>query len=55
MYCPRCGGFMISERFQDLKNPTRELHFVGSRCVACGEILDPTILKNREELELEAA
>ncbi len=55
MQCPRCEGFMVSERFQDLKNYTRELYFIGSRCVVCGEILDPTILKNRKELELEAA
>jgi len=55
MQCPRCDGYMVSERFQDLHNNTGELHFFGSRCVICGEILDPTILINREALELEAA
>ncbi len=55
MQCPRCDGLMVSDRFQDLKNSTGEYNFFGSRCMICGEILDPTILKNREDIELEMA
>jgi hypothetical protein len=43
MKCDRCGGFMIYERFlcQEFED------FSGWRCVACGEIVDEVILKNR--------
>lgn len=53
--CPRCNGFMVFDRFQDLRDSTGELHFFGSRCLICGEILDLTILQNREDLALEIA
>ena len=43
MNCDRCGGLMIYERF-----PSQEVEdFSGWRCVACGEIVDDVILKNR--------
>ena len=43
MKCDRCGGLMIYERF-----PSQEVEdFSGWRCVACGEIVDEAILKNR--------
>ena len=43
MRCNRCGGLMIYERFlgQEVED------FSGWRCVACGEIVDEVILKNR--------
>jgi hypothetical protein len=43
MKCDRCGGLMIYERF-----PSQEVEdFSGWRCVACEEIVDEVILKNR--------
>jgi DNA-directed RNA polymerase subunit RPC12/RpoP len=50
MQCPRCGGLMVVERFEDLCD-LGQLYFYGSRCVICGEILDPMILRNRAALE----
>jgi hypothetical protein len=45
MKCSRCGGLMFYERF-----PTQEIDdFSGWRCVACGEIIDEVILKNRSK------
>ena len=43
MKCNRCDGLMIYERFlsQEVED------FFGWRCVACGEIVDEVILKNR--------
>ena len=43
MKCNKCGGLMIYERFlsQEFED------FSGWRCVACGEIVDEVILKNR--------
>ncbi len=49
MECPRCGGLMVIERYQDYLESAGETHFMGNRCVICGEILDSTIQKNREE------
>jgi len=45
--CPRCGGGMISDFFQDLQDDTGRLCFTGLRCIPCGEVLDPVILANR--------
>lgn len=45
--CLRCGGFMVKEVSADLLNSTGELECVTTRCVQCGDILDPVILQNR--------
>jgi late competence protein required for DNA uptake (superfamily II DNA/RNA helicase) len=44
MKCPRCNGFMIYERYQDMLEV-----FYAWRCVICGEVLDDVVLKNRDE------
>lgn len=49
MKCPRCDGLMVVDWLQDLKDSTGYLHFYGLRCLLCGEILDETILENREK------
>ncbi len=49
MKCPRCEGLMVVDWLQDLKDSTGHLHFYGLRCLLCGEILDETILENREK------
>ena len=45
--CPRCRGLMVGEFCMDLLNGNGELEFLASRCVQCGEVVDPVILKNR--------
>lgn len=45
--CLRCGGFMVTEVSMDLMNSTSELECATRRCVQCGDILDPVILRNR--------
>lgn len=45
--CLRCGGFMVKEVSADLLNSAGELECVTTRCVQCGDILDPVILRNR--------
>lgn len=47
MECPRCKGMMFEDRFQDVKDEAGQMSFEGYRCPACGEVLDPVILKNR--------
>ncbi len=42
MRCYRCGGLMIYETFYgDCE------HFLGWKCISCGEIVDRVILENR--------
>ena len=45
MVCPRCGGMVVCEQFDDEKS-TR-LWFQGARCLNCGHIDDPVIRANR--------
>ncbi len=49
MKCPRCSGLMIVQEYRDLLDDTGQLSFHAWRCVACGEVLDGLILKNRTE------
>jgi hypothetical protein len=37
----RCGRVMVYERFYGLRE-----HFVGGKCIQCGEIMDQVILEN---------
>lgn len=46
MKCSRCGGIMVYENFY---SPSES--FWGWRCIACGEIIDETILENRKNIE----
>ena len=39
--CPRCSGLMVAEWCLDLSD------HAAQRCVQCGEIVDPVILRNR--------
>lgn len=41
--CPRCNGAMVYERFQDMLDL-----FFAWRCLNCGEIVDPVVVRNRE-------
>ena len=45
--CTRCGGLMVSDFCMDLLNSIGELEFAAKRCVQCGEVVDPVILRNR--------
>jgi hypothetical protein len=38
---------MVGDRFSDPLDETGEVVFWGWRCVLCGEIIDPIIVRNR--------
>lgn len=46
--CLRCGGLMVNEVCVDLMNSSSELECPTRRCLQCGDILDPVILRNRQ-------
>lgn len=39
--CSRCSGLMVAEWCEDLSD------YTAQRCVQCGEVIDPVILRNR--------
>jgi hypothetical protein len=45
--CNRCGGLMVNDSYIDLLNNVGEAKFAAKRCVQCGEVVDPVILRNR--------
>jgi hypothetical protein len=52
MKCQRCGGLMSYEIFYGLDGQVMGMDKVGKfdgwRCISCGEVVDATILKNRQ-------
>jgi hypothetical protein len=45
MRCRRCKGLLVKDRLYDLHDTQWRLDVW--RCVACGDLLDPVILRNR--------
>ena len=46
MRCTRCHGRMVTDYFIDMEN-SGELWMPGWRCLVCGEVVDPLIMKHR--------
>ena len=54
MNCARCQGLMVGDEYVDSQDEyvdsqddTGQNSFVAWRCLICGEVLDPVILKHR--------
>ena len=45
--CSRCGGLMVQDFCLDVLGSIGESEFAAKRCVQCGEVVDPVILRNR--------
>lgn len=45
--CTRCGGLMVEDFCLDVLGNMGEPEFAAKRCVQCGEVVDPVILRNR--------
>ena len=52
--CNRCGGLLIREGLFDLFDDTGQMRRWARRCVQCGNIVDPLILKRRAGVDLPA-
>jgi len=46
MTCNRCRGLMVGEYCQDMLESGLSRIWVW-RCIGCGDLMDPLILKNR--------
>ena len=45
--CKRCQGLMVQDQSLDLLDTGDDFRIWTRRCIACGNILDPVILRNR--------
>jgi|RhiMetdeSRZDD1v2_1073273.scaffolds.fasta_scaffold50941_5 uncharacterized Zn finger protein len=50
MSCPRCAGLMVNEVLED--HESTYLQCAAFKCLSCGEIIDATILRHREQRSL---
>ena len=47
MHCTRCQGLMVHDDLVDLQESCVPMWMRGLRCVSCGNIVDPLILRHR--------
>jgi hypothetical protein len=47
MKCERCGGFIVGASFFGGEIATGAWEYDGSKCLNCGSIMDPLIMRNR--------
>jgi len=47
MTCTRCKGLMVVDHLVDLQESSLPMWMRGLRCVSCGNVVDPLILRNR--------
>ena len=52
--CTRCGGLLIGDGLFDQFDDTGHTRQWARRCVQCGDIVDPLILKRRAGVDLPA-
>ncbi len=48
MHCLRCSGLLVQDYYYDLLDDSGHLRFKALRCVCCGDVVDPLILKHRQ-------
>jgi hypothetical protein len=47
MRCMKCKGLMVVDNLIDMRESYHPMWMRGWRCVACGNIVDPLILRHR--------
>ena len=47
MNCSRCNGYMVQEDYADSGHEIGQFRLIAWRCLICGEVIDPVILKHR--------
>jgi hypothetical protein len=52
MKCTRCNGLMVAENLIDIRESFLPMWMRGLRCVACGNVVDPLIIRNRMNQQL---
>lgn len=47
MTCSRCSGLMTVDSFIDMEEDTGQLWLSAYRCLNCGQVTDPGVIRNR--------
>ena len=47
MRCTKCNGFMVIDDLIDMRESYHPMWMRGWRCVACGNVVDPLIVRHR--------
>ena len=47
MNCSRCNGYMMQEDYLGIGDEIGQVRSIAWRCLCCGEVIDPVILKHR--------
>ena len=47
MHCTRCEGFMTVDSFIDMDDDQGQRWISAWRCVNCGQVTDPGVVRNR--------
>ncbi|HEX9136175.1 MAG TPA: hypothetical protein VF905_04415 [Nitrospirota bacterium] len=47
MRCTKCKGLMVVDDLIDMRESYHSMCMRGWRCVACGNVVDPLILRHR--------
>ena len=47
MVCQRCHGLMVVDHFIDMEDGGEHLWLRAWRCVNCGEVVEPGIIRHR--------
>lgn len=55
MRCQRCRGCMVRDHFMDVLNVSGEMDFEGWRCLNCGDITDPVIVRHQHSPPIVSA
>jgi hypothetical protein len=45
--CLRCQGYLVGDLCYDIDDDQGQRWFQALRCVQCGDVLDPIIMRNR--------
>lgn len=49
--CDRCGGLLVVDHYVDLLDDQGRQSCSAMRCLQCGDLVDPVILKNRQQVQ----
>ncbi len=55
MNCSRCHGLMVGDDLVDIRESYAPMWIRSLRCISCGNIVDPTISRNRKTRQSDVA
>ena len=52
MICSRCQGLITVDSFIDMEKDTGQLWLSAWRCINCGHVTDPGMIRNRKNVAI---